>query len=52
MLATMNRRQNKGEQVSATTIVLEVTLWDEEKVQALIDKIEHDSRVMTVRVLS
>lgn len=36
----------------STMIVLEVTVWDQTKVDALVTKIEHDARVMNVRVLA
>ena len=36
----------------STTVVLEVTVWDQAKVDALVAKIEHDARVMTVRVIA
>lgn len=34
------------------SVILEITVWDEAKVQELIAKIESDSRVIAVRELS
>lgn len=35
-----------------TLVVIELTLWDASKVQALLAKIEQDDRVLSVRVMS
>lgn len=34
------------------TVVIEITLWDESKREALLAKIEADARVLSVRTIS
>jgi hypothetical protein len=35
-----------------TLVVVEVTVWDESYVEAVLDHLKHDRRVMSVEVIS